>query len=68
MFFITFVPLNPRSKNVHFVLKIGTFRFADYSILKYLDRKEDFNYLKNESIFRYKALKLPIDELENIEW
>jgi len=37
-------------------------------ILKYLDRKEDFNYLKNESIFRYKALKLPIDELENIEW
>lgn len=37
-------------------------------ILKYLDRKEDFNYLKNESILKYKALKLPIDELENIEW
>ena len=37
-------------------------------ILKYLDRKEDFNYLKNESILKYKALNLPIDELENIEW
>ena len=30
MFFITFVPLNHRSKNVHFVLIFGTFRFADY--------------------------------------
>ena len=37
MFFITFVPLNPRSKNVHFVLKIGTFRFADYT---YLDNEK----------------------------
>ena len=37
-------------------------------ILKYLDRKEDFNYLKDESILKYKALNLPIDELENIEW
>ena len=30
MFFITFVPLNPRSKNALFVLIFGTFRFADY--------------------------------------
>jgi len=29
-FFVTFAPFNLRSKNVHFVLKIGTFRFADY--------------------------------------
>ena len=32
MFFITFVPLNPRSKNALFVLIFGTFRFADYSL------------------------------------
>lgn len=37
-------------------------------ILKYLNRKEDFNYLKDESILKYKALNLPIDLLENIEW
>lgn len=29
-FFITFAPFNHRSKNVHFVLIFGTFRFADY--------------------------------------
>ena len=32
MFFITFAPFNPRSKNVHFVLIFGTFRFADYTL------------------------------------
>jgi len=32
-FFVTFAPFNLRSKNVHFVLKIGTFRFADYRAL-----------------------------------
>ena len=33
MFFITFAPFNPRSKNVHFVLIFGTFRFADYTLI-----------------------------------
>ena len=37
-------------------------------ILKYLNRKEDFDYIKELSISKYKAMKLPIDELENIEW
>ncbi|AGT44645.1 hypothetical protein [Treponema pedis] len=37
-------------------------------ILKYLNRKEDFKHLKDESILKYKVLNLPIDELENIEW
>ena len=33
-FFVTFFPFNLRSKNVHFVLKIGTFRFADYTTFR----------------------------------
>ena len=37
-------------------------------ILKYLNRKEDFDYIKELSISKYKAMNLPIDELENIEW
>ena len=35
-FFVTFAPFNLRSKNVHFVLKIGTFRFADYTLRRFL--------------------------------
>ena len=35
VFFVTFAPFNLRSKNVHFVLKIGTFRFADYKCLAF---------------------------------
>lgn len=49
MFFITFVALNPRSKNVHFVLKIGTFLFADY-IRAFFPEKKDFLGMVVENI------------------
>ena len=38
-FFITFVLFNPHSKNVHFILIFGTFRFADYREHKVSKRK-----------------------------
>ena len=52
VFFITFAPFNPRSKNVHFVLIFGTFRFADYTnifftAIDFIPIRTIFYYLKH---------------------
>ena len=67
-FFITFAPFNLRSKNVHFVLIFGTFRFADYKLDKnkwehYININTDFVWYEDTE--KGKNILKNIDSIPN---
>ena len=70
-FFITFAPFNPCSKNVHFVLIFGTFRFADYILAEKFDISGEFleeiyemlDFVEDKSVLHL----FPIEEMDKEE-